>query len=155
MRWRLEVSFCTLSLMLFGRLFPTPFSGVPYEPPAFTVESAVPRLISKNLTFMMIPFRFRSLYRLHLSTHSPITIIMKPWLWGKRHRMSFRSVSSTRDGDGGLDQVGLEYYKEVRFRWICAPHVVLVSRPRLAGAAGYLRLFLAHAVSTATFFIWG
>ena len=68
--------------------------------------------------------------------------------------MSFRSVPSIRYGDGGLDQVDLECYKEGRYRWICAPHVSSVSRPCLAGAAGFLRLFPAHAVSIATIFIF-
>lgn len=68
--------------------------------------------------------------------------------------MSFRSAPSTRFVDGGLDQVGLECYKEERHRWICAPHVASVSRPRLAGAAGFLRLFPAHAVSIATILIF-
>ena len=114
---------------------------------------------------MRIPNRFRRLYRLHLSTQLPITTIMKlttvrpdvrveallitnPWSWRKSHPMSFRSVPSTRYGDGGLDQDGLNCYKEGRYRWICAP--------RLAGAAGFLRLFPAHAVSIATIlFFWG
>ena len=125
----------------------------------------------KVLTSMRIPNRFRGLYRLHLSTQPPITIIMKlttirsdgrveallvtnPWSWRKSHPMSFRSVPSTRYGDGGLDQDGLDCYKEERYRWICAPHVVPVSRPRPAGAAGFLRLFPAHAVSIATIFIF-
>ena len=120
---------------------------------------------------MRIPSRLRDLYRLHFSSHPPITIIMKlttirsdvrveallvtnPWSWRKSHPMSFRSEPSTRYGDGGLDQDGLECYKEGRYRWICAPHVVPVSRPRLAGAAGFLRLFPAHAVSIATIFIF-
>ena len=55
--------------------------------------------------------------------------------------MSFRSVPSTHYGDDGLDQVGLDCYKERRYRWICAPHMVSVSRPRLAGAAGIFQTF--------------
>ena len=68
--------------------------------------------------------------------------------------MSFRSVPSTRCEDGGLDKLGLECYEEARCRWICAPHVVPVSRPRLTGAAIFLRLFPAHAVSIATIYFW-
>ena len=148
-----------------------PVSGVPYEPPALTVESAEPRLSNTIRTSMGIPNHARGLYRLHISAHPPNTIIMKlttirsdgrveallithPWSWRTSHPMSSRSVPSTRYGDGGLDQVGLECYKEGRCRWICAPHVAPVSRPRLAGAAGFLRLFPAHAVSIATIFIF-
>ena len=150
-----------------GGLFSTPVSGVAYQPPAPTVESAEPILRNNVLTSMRIPICFRRLYRLHFSTQPPITIIMKlttiwsdgrveallitnSWSWRKSHPMSFRSVPSTRYGDGGFDQDGLECYKEGRYRWICAPRVVPVSRPRLAGAAGFLRLFPAHAVSIAT-----
>lgn len=55
-------------------------------------------------------------------------------------------------GGDGLDQAGPDFYDERRHRWICASQVALVSRPRLAGVAGFLRLFPAHAVSTATLF---
>ena len=48
-----------------GRLFSTPVSCVTYKPPAFTVESAEPRLNNKVLTSTRIPKRFRGLYRLH------------------------------------------------------------------------------------------
>ena len=99
---------------------------------------------------MGIPNRFRGLYRLHLSTQPPITTIMKlttirsdgrveallitnPWSWRKSHPMSFLSVPSARHGDSGIDQDGLECYKEGRYRWKCAPRVVPVSRSRLAG----------------------
>ena len=68
--------------------------------------------------------------------------------------MSFRSVPSTRYGDDGLDQVGLYSYKEGRYRWICAPRVAPVSRPRLAGVTGFLRLFPAHSVPIATVLIF-
>ena len=60
-----------------GGLFSTPVSGVPYEPPALTVESAESRQGNKVLTSKRIPDRSRGLYHLYLSTHSPITIIMK------------------------------------------------------------------------------
>ena len=66
--------------------------------------------------------------------------------------MSIQGVPSTLNGDGGLDQVVLSSYKEGRYRWICSPHVVPVSRPRLAGAAGFMRLVPAHAGSIATIF---
>ena len=50
--------------------------------------------------------------------------------------MSFRGAPSSRYGGGGLDQAGLFCYEEGRYRWIYAPRVALVSRPRLAGVAG-------------------
>ena len=65
------------SLSCLRGLFSTPVIGVPYEPPVLTVESAEPRLSKKVLTSMRIPSRFCGLYRLHLSTNSPITIITK------------------------------------------------------------------------------
>ena len=68
--------------------------------------------------------------------------------------MSFRSILSSRYGGGGLDQVGLFCYGEGRYWLIYAPGVILVSRPRLAGVTGFLRLFPAHAVSIATIFIF-
>ena len=55
-------------------------------------------------------------------------------------------------GGDGLDQVGLFCYNRGRYRWIYAPRVALVSRPRLAGVAGFLRFFPAHAVSIAALF---
>ena len=107
----------------------------------------------KVLISMRIPNRFRGLYRLHLSTQPPITIVMKlttirsdgrveailitnSWSWRKSHLMSFRSVPSTRYGDCRLDQDSLDSYKEVRCRWIYAPQVAMItgvsrlSRPR-------------------------
>ena len=68
--------------------------------------------------------------------------------------MSFRDVSSSQYGGGGLDQAGLFCYKEGRYRWIYPPHVALVSRTSLAGVAGFLRIFPACAVSIATVFIF-
>ena len=67
--------------------------------------------------------------------------------------MSFRSIPSTRYVDGRFDQVGLECYRKGRYRWIRGPDVVPVSRPRLTEAAGFWRLFPAHAVSIATVFL--
>ena len=55
--------------------------------------------------------------------------------------MSFRSIPSSRYGGGGLDQVGLFCYGEGRYWWICAPRVILVSRPRLAGVTGFFEKF--------------
>ena len=66
-----------LELTSFGGLFSTPVSGVPYEPPALTVESAEPRLSNTVITPMGIPNRFCGLYRLHPSIKLPIIIIMK------------------------------------------------------------------------------
>ena len=68
--------------------------------------------------------------------------------------MSFWGTVSSRHGVGGLDQVGLFCYEERRYRWIYAPHVALVSRPRLAGVASFLRIFPAHAVFIASVFIF-
>ena len=69
--------------------------------------------------------------------------------------MSFRGAPSSRYGGGGLDQAGLFCYEEGRYRWIYAPHMALVSRPRLAGVAGFLRIFPACAVSIAfVIFFW-
>ena len=68
--------------------------------------------------------------------------------------MSFRSIPSSRYGRGGLDQVGLFCYDEGRYWWIYAPSVILVSRPRLAGVTGFLRVFPAHAVPIATVLIF-
>ena len=68
--------------------------------------------------------------------------------------MSFRGAPSSRYGGGGLDQAGLFCYEEGRYRWIYAPRVALVSRPRLAGVAGFLRISPAHAVSIASVFIF-
>lgn len=57
---------------------PIPASGVPYKPPALTVESVEPRLSNTFVfTSMRIPYRFRSLYRLHLQINSPVLTIMK------------------------------------------------------------------------------
>ena len=64
--------------------------------------------------------------------------------------MSFRSIPSSRSSGGGLDQVGLFCYGEGRYWWIYAPRVTLVSRPRLAGVTGFLRISPAHAVPIAT-----
>ena len=66
--------------------------------------------------------------------------------------MSFWSVPSIRYSDDGLGQVDLNCYKEGRYIWICTPHAVSVSRTRVAGAAGFLSLFLAKAASIATIF---
>ena len=60
-----------------GGLFSTPVSLVTYKPPALTVESAKPRLSIKVFTSKRIPYRFRRLYRLLLSKHSPITIVIQ------------------------------------------------------------------------------
>ena len=109
----------------------TPVSGIPYEPPALTVESAELKLSNTVLNLMRIPNRTRRLYCLHISAHPPNTIIMKlttirsdgrleallithPWSWRRSHPMNFPSVPSTRYGDGGLDQDGLDCYKEGR-----------------------------------------
>ena len=153
-------------------LFSTPISGVPYEPPALAVGSAGPRLSNKVLTSTRIPNRFHRLYRLHPSSHSPFTFITKlitirsdvrveallitnPWSWRKSHPLSFLILSSSRYGDSGLDQVGLDCYKEGRYRWIRIPHVFPVSRPRLTGTAGLLKLFPAHAISIASILFFG
>ena len=70
--------------------------------------------------------------------------------------MSFRSIPSSRYGGGGLDQVGLFCYGEGRYWRMYAPRVTLVSRPRMAGVTGFLRLLPAHAVPIATvLFFWG
>ena len=58
-------------------------------------------------------------------------------------------------GGGGLDQVGLFCYGEGRYWWIYAPRVILVSRPRLAGVTGFLRIFPAHAVPIPTDLFFG
>ena len=68
--------------------------------------------------------------------------------------MSFGSIPSFRYGGGGFDQVGLFCYDEGRYWWIYAPRVTLVSRPRLAGVTGFLRIFPAHAVPIATVLIF-
>ena len=68
--------------------------------------------------------------------------------------MSFRGAPSSRYGGGGLDQAGLFCYEEGRYRWIYAPHVALVSRPRLTGVAGFSRIFPACVVSIATVFVF-
>ena len=68
--------------------------------------------------------------------------------------MNFRSIPSSRYSGGGLDQVGLFCYLEGRYWWIYAPRVTLVSRSRLAGVTGLLKLFPAHAVPIATVLIF-
>lgn len=56
--------------------------------------------------------------------------------------MRFLSMSSFHFSSGRLDQADLFYYDGTsRCRWTYVPHVVLVPRPRLTGAAGILRRF--------------
>ena len=68
--------------------------------------------------------------------------------------MSFRSIPSSRYGGGGLDQVGLSFCGEGRDWWIYAPRATLVSRPRLVGVTGSLRIFPAYAIPIATVLIF-
>ena len=122
------------SSVLWRNKTSAPGRCVPYESPALTVESTEPSLRNTFvLTSMRSPSPFRRLYRLHLSAQHSITIIMKPttirlngrveallithtWSRRRSHPMSIRSVPSNRHGDGGLDQVGLNCYKEGRYR---------------------------------------
>lgn len=67
--------------------------------------------------------------------------------------MSFQKMLSFQYRSGGLDKIDLLCYDEgSNCSWIFAPHVGLVSRPRLTEVTIFWRLIPAHTVSSAHLF---
>lgn len=60
--------------------------------------------------------------------------------------MSLWSMPSFRYGGDELDQAGrFRYDEEIRYRWIYAPRVALISRPHLTRFTGFYDFYRAHS----------